>query len=167
MAVPTLPHLLGGNAMLSYFSGFKIFFMVAVIAMIVVIVAIAMDLLSGWRKAKLRGDARTSYAFSRTITKFMLYEGVLMISCGIDTMIHFVWANFHEGTIYIVPCVTCLIAIVLCFVEIWSIKEKADKKTRKNLTEVLRILTESLSKEQIIEMLNKETAKKGGEDGND
>lgn len=141
--------------MIQYIEGFRLLYMVSVIAMVVVIVAIAMDLLSGWRKAKERGDARTSYAFSRTITKFLLYEGALIISVGIDTLIHFVWAMMRTETIYVVPCVTCLIAIVLCIVEMWSIKEKADKKTRNNLNAVLKLLADHLSKEQIGELLNK------------
>ena len=145
------------------FDGFLLLYAIAVIAMIVVIVAIAMDLISGWRKARERGDAHTSYAFSRTITKFLLYEGALVISCGIDTLIHFVWAMIATDTIYVVPCVTCLVGIVLCSVEIWSMREKADRKTRNNLNTVLRLLADHLTKEQISELLHKLGANKKDE----
>lgn len=99
--------------------GLPLMYLIEVLAMVIVIVAIGMDLMFGWRKAKIRGEARTSYAFSRTITKFALYEGVLLICLGIDTLIHFAWAMFAE-TVYCVPLVSCLCAIVLCIVEIWS-----------------------------------------------
>jgi hypothetical protein len=69
-------------------------YLIVVVAMVVVIMAMCMDATFGWRKAKLRGEARTSYLFSRSITKFALYEEVLFISAGIDTLIHFVWAQF-------------------------------------------------------------------------
>ena len=130
----------------------RMMYLIEVIAMIIVIIAIGMDLAFGWRKAKLRGDARTSYAFSRTITKFALYEGVMLIACGIDTLIHFVWSMFNN-TIYSVPLASSLIAIVLCIVEIWSMKEKADEKTRNNLHNAIKIVTEALPRDQVIDIL--------------
>lgn len=45
------------------------------LAMIITVIAMTVDLIAGWRKATIRGDAHTSYAFSRTITKFLMYEG--------------------------------------------------------------------------------------------
>lgn len=133
--------------------GLGTMYLVEVIAMIVVIVAMAMDLAFGWRKAKFRGDARTSYAFSRTITKFALYEGVMMISCGIDTLIHFVWAQFNHDSNYIAPLASCVVAIVLCVVEIWSMREKADDKTRDNLNQAIKIVADAVRHEQVGEMV--------------
>lgn len=148
--------------------GLGTMYLVEVIAMVVVIIAMSMDLAFGWRKAKLRGDARTSYAFSRTITKFALYEGVMMIACGIDTLIHFVWAQFNHDTLYIAPLASCVVAIVLCVVEIWSMREKADDKTRDNLNQAIKIVADAVSREQVGDVLKKivinESDSKDGED---
>ena len=135
--------------------GLGTMYLVEVIAMVVVIVAMSMDLVFGWRKAKLRGEARTSYAFSRTITKFALYEGVMMISCGIDTLIHFVWAQFNHDSLYVAPLASCLVAIVLCVVEIWSMREKADDKTRANINEAIQIVADAMRKEQVSEIVKR------------
>ena len=71
-------------------AGLPVMYLIVVVAMIAVVVAMCMDAMYGWRKAKERGEARTSYLFSRSINKFALYEGVMFISAMIDTLIHFV-----------------------------------------------------------------------------
>lgn len=131
--------------------GLPIMYLVDVIAMVVVIVAMFMDGLFGWHKAKQRGEARTSYLFSRSITKFALYEGVMLISLGIDTLVHFVWAMFSDSS-YCVPLAGCLVAIVLCVVEIWSMHEKADEKTRNNLAQAAKIVAEAMAKEEVVDI---------------
>lgn len=145
--------------------GLGTMYLVSVLAMVVVIVAMAMDAAFGWRKAKLRGDARTSYLFSRSITKFALYEGVMMISCGIDTLIHFVWAQFNNNTHYIAPLASCLVAIVLCVVEIWSMREKADEKTRDNLNNAIKIIAEAAKSKQVGDILEKVIKDEDTEEG--
>ena len=133
--------------------GLGTMYLVEVVAMIVVIVAMSMDASFGWRKAKLRGEARTSYLFSRSITKFALYEGVMLIACGIDTLIHFVWAQFNHDSHYIAPLASCLVAIVLCIVEIWSMREKADEKTRDNFNHAVQIVADAIKHEQVGEIV--------------
>lgn len=132
--------------------GLPVMYLIVVVAMCVVIGAMAMDAAFGWRKAKLRGEARTSYLFSRSITKFALYEGVLFISAGIDTLIHFVWAQFSTTSIHCVPLASILVSITLCIVEIWSMHEKAEEKTRKNISHAMGVIAEAMSKEQAVEI---------------
>lgn len=140
-------------------------YLVDVIAMVVVIVAMFMDGLFGWHKAKQRGEARTSYLFSRSITKFALYEGVMLISLGIDTLVHFVWAMFASSS-YCVPLAGCLVAIVLCIVEIWSMHEKADEKTRNNLVQAAKIVAEAMAKEEVVDIAKQMIVNsKQGEEG--
>ena len=132
--------------------GLPVMYLIVVVSMCVVIGAMCMDAMFGWRKAKLRGEARTSYLFSRSITKFALYEGVLFISAGIDTLIHFVWAQFSSTTIHCVPLASILVAITLCIVEIWSMREKAEEKTRSNLNHAVKVVADVLQKEQAVEI---------------
>ena len=132
--------------------GLPVMYLIVVVSMCVVIGAMCMDAMFGWRKAKLRGEARTSYLFSRSITKFALYEGVLFISAGIDTLIHFVWAQFSSTTIHCVPLASILVAITLCIVEIWSMREKAEEKTRSNFNHAIKVVADVLQKEQAVEI---------------
>lgn len=133
-------------------AGLPVMYLIVVVAMCVVIGAMCMDAAFGWRKAKLRGEARTSYLFSRSITKFALYEGVLFISAGIDTLIHFVWAQFNQTTIHCVPLASILVAITLCIVEIWSMREKADEKTRNNVNHAIEVVAKAMQKEQVVDV---------------
>lgn len=131
--------------------GLPVMYLIVVVAMCVVIGAMCMDAAFGWRKAKLRGEARTSYLFSRSITKFALYEGVLFISAGIDTLIHFVWAQF-SASVHCVPLASILVAITLCIVEIWSMREKAEEKTRNNFNHAIKVVADVLQQEQAVEI---------------
>ena len=136
----------------SILSGLPIMYLIVVVAMVVVIGAMCMDAAFGWRKAKLRGEARTSYLFSRSITKFALYEGVLFISAGIDTLIHFVWAQFSNTSVYCVPIASSLVAITLCIVEIWSMREKAEEKTRNNINHAIKVVADAISREEAVDI---------------
>ena len=95
------------------FDGLGVMYCLAVVVMVAVIVAMVVDFLSGWRKARLRGDEHTSYAASRSLTKFLIYEGILLIGVCIDTMVHFVWAMLMDGS-YFVPLMTIVWGIILC-----------------------------------------------------
>ena len=134
------------------FRGMGMMYMLSVVVMVAVIVAMCVDFVSGWRKAKIRGDEHTSYAASRTLTKFLIYEGILLIGVCIDTMIHFVWAMLMDGS-YFVPLMTIAWGIVLCIVEAWSVKEKADKKQRKRMDDAAAALANILDKETVLEIL--------------
>ena len=147
-------------------AGLPVMYLIVVVAMCVVIGAMCMDAAFGWRKAKLRGEARTSYLFSRSLTKFALYEGILFICMGMDTLIHFVWAQF-SSTIHCVPLVSILVAVTLCVVEIWSMREKAEEKTRNNLNHAIKVVADVIQKEQAVELAKHiidKAADTGGDD---
>lgn len=147
-------------------SGLPVMYLIVVVAMCVVIGAMCMDAAFGWRKAKLRGEARTSYLFSRSITKFALYEGVLFISAGIDTLIHFVWAQF-SASVHCVPLASILVAITLCIVEIWSMREKAEEKTRNNFNHAIKVVADVLQQEQAVDIAKHIIDKAANSGGND
>lgn len=140
------------------FNGLGMMAMVAVMCMLIVIVAMAADLVSGWRKAKLRGEARTSYGFSRTLTKFLIYEGIELISVCIDTLVHFAVWRFNVS--FDVPLVTIVAAIVLCVVELWSIREKAEDKVRNKMDKALETIISVIGKDKALEMVKELLDKK-------
>lgn len=134
------------------FEGIGLMSLLCVVVMILVIVAMAVDLLSGVRKAKLRGEARTSYGLSRTFTKFLIYEGILIISACIDMLIHFVVYSMTDK-VYLVPVMCCGMGIVLCAVEGWSVYEKAEDKQRKKIADVATVAAALADKETLKEVI--------------
>lgn len=134
------------------FEGLGIMYLLAVIVMITVMVAICIDFVSGWRKAKIRGDEKTSYAASRSFTKILIYEGIVLIGTCMDTMIHFAWAQFMDSAYY-VPLAAIFFGCCLCIVEAWSVKEKADRKQRKRMEDAAEVLASLFDKETMLEML--------------
>ena len=134
------------------FEGMDVMYMLAVVVMVTVVVAMGVDFVSGWRKAKERGDEHTSYAASRTLTKFLIYEGMLLIGVCMDTMVHFAWAMFASGAYY-VPLATIALGIILCIVEIWSVREKADHKQRKRIDDAAAALASVLDKDTVLALL--------------
>lgn len=134
------------------FDGLGIMYMLSVIVMFAVIVAMGVDFVSGWRKAKLRGDEHNSYAASRSFTKFLIYEGMVLIGVCMDTMIHFAWAMFMTS-VYMVPLAAIALGIILCIVEIWSVKEKAEQKQRKRIDDAAAALASILDKDTVLDIL--------------
>lgn len=107
------------------------------IACVIVFFAMMIDLASGLNKAKQRGEIRSSWGLKRTLSKFIMYEGGMMIAFGVDALLYFskLFELFHLSVIVGVPVVTCLIGIFLLVVEFMSIREKSDKKTKKDFSE--------------------------------
>ena len=120
-----------------------------------VIIAMAIDLISGVYKAKQRGEVRTSYGLSRTVSKFILYCGSAMIAAMIDLMIHYshLMILMKFAPLVGVPVVTCLLSVFLCIIEIKSIREKADEKTNKDVDDVARMLLYAIGRERLREIV--------------
>lgn len=144
------------------FEGLGMMYLLAVIVMITVAIAIAIDFVSGWRKAKLRGDEHTSYAASRTFTKILIYEGIVLIGICMDTMIHFAWAQFMDSAYY-APLAAVAFGLILCIVEAWSVKEKADKKQRKRMEDAANVLASLMDKETMLTILQSKLRETDGE----
>ena len=113
-----------------------------VVACIIVLFAMIIDLVAGLYKAKQRHDIRSSWGLKRTMTKFITYEGGMMIAFGVDLLIYFsrLFELFRLSPIDGIPVVTCLIGVFLLIVEFMSIREKSDKKTKKDFSEVGEII---------------------------
>lgn len=116
--------------------------MIVAIACIIVLVAMMIDLASGLYKAKLRNEIRSSWGLKRSLSKFIRYEGGLMIAFGADILIYFskIFELFHLHIIVGIPIVSCLVGIFLLVVEYISIREKRDKKTKKDFSEAGALL---------------------------
>ena len=136
-------------------AGTDILMLIGAVVSIVVLIAMMIDLASGWQKAKQRDEAHNSYALSRTLNKFLLYEGGVIIALGIDLLLHLAhfWSLLGIDLLASVPVVAILIGIYLCVVEWLSLCEKADEKQRKHFAQVESAAVKLLSKDELVEAL--------------
>lgn len=128
---------------------------VIVLSMVVVFFAMVLDLVSGLVKAKQRNEIRSSYGLKRTLSKFIMYEGGMLIAAGVDLLIQLshLLELFHLGLLHGVPVITLLLGIYLLIVEGVSIGEKADQKIRGEMQKVNEIASKLMSREELVEVL--------------
>ncbi len=128
--------------------------LIAVATMLVVFIAMMVDLASGLRKAKIRGELRSSQALKRTFTKFITYEGGMVIALCFDILIHMsrLPRLFGLEVIAGIPVIMCLVGAFLCVVEFISVREKADQKTRKQMSDAAELLNSLLANDNLKEM---------------
>lgn len=110
-----------------------------------VFIMILADLWSGIRKARSRGEVRSSYGYKKTIDKIARYYNAMIALSVIDAMqIGGIWYldNYYGWTIPIFPVVTLLGALGISAVELKSIYEKADDKVRSDYKEVALLAAE-------------------------
>ncbi len=101
-----------------------------------VAIAITLDLISGWRKAKERGEAHTSYGLRQTVTKVVMYYAMMLFAFMFDCIGMFFYPQ---------PYVTFIAAGFLIFIEAKSILEKAHDKDKKKLNKSLQDLSTMLN----------------------
>ena len=142
--------------------------MVVVMAMIIVVLAMTVDLVSGLIKAKQRGEIRSSYGLKRTLNKFVLYEGGMLIAAGIDLLIHLshLLQLFPLKAIEGVPVITLVVGIYLLIVEALSVRAKAAQKVRDDMRKAKELLEKVITKEDIADILS-EVIERRSKDGND
>lgn len=124
-------------------------------AMLLVLIAMTIDLLSGLIKAKVRGEIRTSQALKRTLSKFIAYEGGMMIAASVDILLNIstLWSFVGLNVFEEVPVVTCLVGIFLLVVEFLSVREKADQKTKNKMNEAATVISDVLGKQNVQDAL--------------
>ncbi len=128
---------------------------IGVMCSLFVLVAMAVDLISGLVKAKQRGEVRSSYGLRRTVNKFIVYEGGILIAIMIDVMVHFshLLHLFHLDNIVGFPVITCMMGVFLCFIEYLSVREKASDKTKRLMTNGARLAMTVMDKEKLADIV--------------
>lgn len=141
--------------MKTIFDGIGNMLIIDLVAMIVVLMAMIVDLISGLRKAKVRGEYRSSEALKRTFTKFITYEGGMIIALCFDILIHMsrLVQLFGLDVIYGVPVISCLVGAFLCVVEFISVREKAEQKTKKQMDDAAKLLNTMLQNDNLKDVL--------------
>lgn len=110
---------------------------------LLVLFAIFADLVSGIRKAKKRGEARTSYGLKRTVDKLARYYNGLFALTVVDLMqMVGVWYldHYYDYHIPIFPLITIFGAVGIGVIEVKSIYEKAEDKVKNQSQDVIEML---------------------------
>ena len=139
------------------FNGTDSMLSIVVAACIVVFFAMVIDLVSGLMKAKQRHEIRSSWGLKRTLSKFIMYEGGMLIAAGVDLLIHLshLLQLFHLDLIYGIPVITCLLGIFLLLVEFLSVREKADEKTKTEISRAADAAAKLISADDLVEAIAK------------
>lgn len=135
-------------------------------------IMILADLWSGIRKAKIRGEVRSSYGYKKTIDKIARYYNALIALTVIDAMqMGGIWylTCYYGWSVPIFPVVTLLGALGMSLVEIKSIYEKADEKVKGDYKEVAALAAEIAKHKSdpveiasaVVEYMNKGVIKEG------
>lgn len=133
---------------------------------LIVLIAMCIDLASGLYKAKQRGEVRSSYGLKRTLSKFITYEGGMLIAAGVDIMILYcnMFELFRLNILVGLPVITGMVGIFLCVVEFISVREKADKKIKREMSDAATMLSKMLENDTFKEAFRlaiEQQAKKG------
>lgn len=103
-----------------------------------VLAVVMLDLWSGVRKARRRGEFRSSYGLRKTVTKLAGYFNMMLVLTVIDAMLAIAALNLNPQLsvrIPVFPILTLLGALFSGFIELRSIYEKADDKSKKMMSD--------------------------------
>jgi len=123
---------------------------IVLLCYVVDIVAILVDLRAGIKKAKQRGEYRSSTGYRRTIEKATKYFNFLIFGLLFDTLqitVCYLLHNQVGSNLPNIPFITILFAVGILIIEVKSVYEKAENKTKheiqgaaKTAQEVIKIM---------------------------
>ena len=126
-----------------------------------VLVAIIVDLASGWSKAKRLGQARTSKALKRTVSKINSYYSCLLLLSMVDVVLYMI--NIWERVgIPELPYFAGVGTVLLLFIELRSVYENRSYNDPKTPDDYEVILSEQVKagNEALDEIIKWAAAKK-------
>ena len=130
-------------------------FIVVAVVYFLVLIAIFLDLWAGVRKAKQRGEFRSSFGLRKTIGKVSNYYNMLFVVTIIDIiqMLLVLLLNEHASTVLpALPFLTLGAGAFACAIEAKSIFEKNTDKEKARVQETAKMLSEILKNKDNQEM---------------
>ena len=143
---------------------------------VMVLAVIFLDLWAGIRKAKARGEYRSSYGLRKTVDKISKYFNMIFVVTAIDAVqmlaVYMLNQQAHHN-LPLIPILTFLGAIFAGFIELKSIYENSEAKDKAKINEVAKLAGQIVKDHDtqdvvaaLIEYLkDKEPAKEGGANG--
>lgn len=123
-----------------------------------IFVIVLLDLWAGIRKAKARGEYRSSYGLRKTVEKLRKYYNMMLAITATDIIQMFAIHNLHTqgsgNTLPVIPLFTIVGALFVSVIEIKSIYEKNEDKDKAKVTEAAKALAKMASSPQQRELIN-------------
>ncbi|MDR0420281.1 MAG: phage holin family protein [Prevotellaceae bacterium] len=108
-----------------------------------VLAVIFLDLWAGVRKAKIRGEFRSSFGFRKTVEKIGKYYNMIFVITVIDVMQMIAISHINPQInvhLPIIPILTFIGSIFVGFIELKSVYEKAEDKEKAEITQTAKIV---------------------------
>lgn len=134
-------------------TSFKVPLLIVTFVYIAVLLFIALDLWAGIRKAKARGEYRSSYGLRKTVTKIAGYYNMLLVITVIDAL-QIVAITVLQVNLPAFPFFTLAGALFVGFIELKSIYEKNDAKQKAKVQEAAVLLSQIIEKSKDSDALN-------------
>lgn len=141
-----------------------------------VLFVVFLDLWAGIRKAKQRGEYRSSYGLRKTVDKISRYFNMILVITAIDVvqMLAITQINPQTNhTLPVLPFFTFIGAMFVGFIELKSIYENSEAKERAKIGDAAKILSQIIQHKDeqeiiagVIEYLKKEKEKGGDNETN-
>ena len=76
----------------------------------------------------------------------------MLIAAGVDLLMHFskLLIILHLNVLYGIPVITCILGIFLLIVEGLSVREKADDKTKTEISRVEQLAAKMINKDELV-----------------
>lgn len=111
-----------------------------------VLLAMLIDLFVGLHKAKQLDEIRTSEGYKRSVNKFISYYAMMFFAMIFDLIAPY--TMLFDIPFSIVPYITVLCSLALIITEVKSVREKADKKLRRQTANSFRDIVSTLRNHQ-------------------
>lgn len=134
-------------------TSFRVPLLIVTFVYIAVLLFIALDLWAGIRKAKTRGEYRSSYGLRKTVTKIAGYYNMLLVITVIDAL-QIVAITVLQVNLPAFPFFTLAGALFVGFIELKSIYEKNDAKQKAKVQEAAVLLSQIIEKSKDSDALN-------------
>lgn len=132
---------------------FRVPLLIVTFVYIAVLLFIALDLWAGIRKAKARGEYRSSYGLRKTVTKIAGYYNMLLVITVIDAL-QIVAITVLQVNLPAFPFFTLAGALFAGFIELKSVYEKNDAKQKAKVQEAAVLLSQIIEKSKDSDALN-------------
>lgn len=128
---------------------------IIVIVITLVMLAAVIDLGFGLTKAGIRKEFRSSWGLKRTALKVLLYTGVLLVLGFVDVLIHMSHCHkiFGWDDLIGIPLLVIGMGVFLLVVEVRSMFESADQKTKTEINRGAEVIREIAENRQSIERI--------------
>lgn len=134
-------------------TSFRVPLLIVTFVYIAVLLFIALDLWAGIRKAKARGEYRSSYGLRKTVTKIAGYYNMLLVITVIDAL-QIVAITVLQVNLPAFPFFTLAGALFVGFIELKSVYEKNDAKQKAKVQEAAVLLSQIIEKSKDSDALN-------------